>query len=693
MPRPFRPVALTAATVLIGAGLAVAGMPDAGADDTAPPANTVQVTVNTGAVRSIVSDTALGINDAVWDSQLGTTAVSDLLHDAGVQMMRYPGGSYGDIYHWQDNTAPGGYVAPNTDFDTFMASVQRVGAQPIIIANYGTGTPQEAADWVRYANITKGYGAKYWEIGNELYGNGHYGADWEADDHADSSPTAYANGVVAYSEAMKAVDPSIKIGAVLTMPGNWPDGLIAAGDDATWNDTVLRIAGPAIDFVILHWYPTASDAAAVLKRPDQIDDMIYLVRQEIARDAGPDASRIQIALTETSSGIDMDTQPAALYAADAFSTLWEDGVFTVDWWDLHNGPSASSTVAGQTDYGDMGALSSGTCTSDGVCEPPVNTPFAPFHAIDMLHRFAGAGDTLVGAGSDSTMVKAHAALRPDGDLAVLLVNEDPATTYQVSLHYTGFSPAAGTPTVYSYGNGDTGITTTTAGSASAQTLPPYSLTTIVMHPSHAPAAGRPSAPGTPVVDSVDGGTVTLSWPPATAGDHPIVKYEVYRQNGTTSEELGETGDTTLTVRNLVPGRRYRINVVARDASGATSPASLPVTVRAGAPADSGCAVHFADTNDWGNGFVGSIDITNTSEYDIDGWTLHFVWPTGWQSVSSGWNGNWVQTGTEVTVTNVDYNAALAADGGTTNIGFVGAYDGPNVLPVAITLNGTVCSLS
>src|ERR671928_77302 len=91
-----------------------------------------------------------------------------------------------------------------------------VGAQPMIIANYGTGTPAEAADWVRYANVTKGYGAKYWTIGNENYGNGHYGANWEADDHADKSPTEYGNEVVAFADAMKAVDPTIKVGAVLT---------------------------------------------------------------------------------------------------------------------------------------------------------------------------------------------------------------------------------------------------------------------------------------------------------------------------------------------------------------------------------------------------------------------------------------------------------------------------------------------
>jgi hypothetical protein len=34
---------------------------------------------------------------------------------------------------------------------------------------------------------------------------------------------------------------------------------------------------------------------------------------------------------------------------------------------------------------------------------------------------------------------------------------------------------------------------------------------------------------------------------------------------------------------------------------------------------------------------------------------------------------------------------LAAAGGTVNIGFVGAYSGPNVVPSVFTLNGTVCS--
>jgi alpha-L-arabinofuranosidase len=256
------------------------------------------VTVDSHAGLALVPPTGLGVNDAIWDPELGSNETSGLLREIGVNTLRYPGGSYGDIYHWQDHTAPGGYVAPNTDFDTFMASARKVHAQPIIIANYGTGTATEAAGWVRYANRIKHYGVKYWEIGNETYGNGHYGANWEADQHADKSPAAYARAVVEYAAAMKAVDPSVKIGAVLTTPGYWPDALVGTGDDGPWNQVVLSIAGPSIDFVVVHWYPGGGSAAESLARLAQAADIGEMIRAQIALYAGAGSGRIGIALTE-----------------------------------------------------------------------------------------------------------------------------------------------------------------------------------------------------------------------------------------------------------------------------------------------------------------------------------------------------------------------------------------------------------
>lgn len=164
-----------------------------------------------------------GLNTGVGDEHMGDAKVSSLMKAAGVRQLRFPGGSGADGYHWKTHTmSDGGWVVPNTDFDHFMATAKKVGAQPILTANYGSGTPQEAADWVKYANVDKGYGVKYWEIGNEVYGNGHYGngKGWETDTHADKSPKEYAKNLVAYAKAMKAVDPKVKIGAVLTTPAS-----------------------------------------------------------------------------------------------------------------------------------------------------------------------------------------------------------------------------------------------------------------------------------------------------------------------------------------------------------------------------------------------------------------------------------------------------------------------------------------
>jgi hypothetical protein len=654
----------------------------------APAVPSVAVTVDARAGLATVPSTALGVNDAIWDTNLGTAETSGLLKAAGAQMLRYPGGSYADIYHWRDHTAPGGYVAPNTDFDTFMASVQQVGAEPMIIANYGTGTAEEAAGWVRYAK-DKGYRAKYWTIGNENYGNGHYGEPWEADNHADKSPAAYAAGVVAFAEAMKAVDPDIKIGAVLTTPGNWPDGLVGAGDAGTWNAEVLSRTAGHIDFVDVHWYPGGGSAADALSKTVHVDDAIYLLRRQLDRYAGSDAGRIKISLTETNVGVGQNTQPGALFLADAYSDLLENGVFTVQWWNVHNGLGTVSTVAGQRDYGDFGMLSSGNCTADNsVCEPPLNTPFAPYHALKLLKSFVHTGDQLVRAGTDDPLVTAHAARRTNGDLQVLLVNRDPDNERQATLDYRGYSPGTSTaPTVISLGNGAEALQTTTAGTATGQTLAPYSLTLVTLHPARA-GDGAPGAPGRPVAGTVTDRTATISWPAATMGRHPIAKYEVYRGTGGNAEQLGETAGTTFTARNLTPGTRYTVTVVARDTAGGVSWSSLPLTFTTGSPVTSSCTVRLSDTNDWGNGFVGAVEITNNGTAALSGWTLSFTWPTGWQNVQSGWSGTWTQAGRDVRVTS-EPNASLAA-GATTTAGFVGGYSGPNVLPEVFTLNGAVC---
>jgi hypothetical protein len=668
------------AVVLSVSALALAvpaAQPVAVAQERAAP---VAVAVDARAGLEKVDGAAIGVNHAIWDAQLGTPEVADLMRDAGVGAMRYPGGSYSDIYHWRTHTAPGGYVAPNTDFDHFMAGVRRAGAAPIVTANYGTGTPQEAADWVRYANVEKGYGVRYWEIGNEIYGNGHYGSEWEADEHPDKSPAQYATLVRDYARAMKAVDPTIRIGAVLTTPGEWPDGITADGDAGTWNQVVLSIAGPEVDFGIVHWYPTGESGADVLGKTDRIPDAVRLVREQARRYAGKD---IGIAMTEINTSYGRNTQPGALFAADAYATLMANGVFTTDWWNVHNGIDTVSTIAGQTDYHDFGLLSSGTCTEDGsACEPELNTPFAPYHALAMLSRFARPGDQLVAADTSDPLVRVHAARRPDGGLAVMLVNQDPDAPREVALTYAGYQPG-GAAVVLTHGNGDTGITSSSGVSGRA-TLPPYSLTTLLLRP--AAQETLPAAPGRPSAEAITDRAATLRWAAAPGG----VKYEIRGRVDGVSQQWGETTGTSFTVTNLSPGTRYTVNVLARDNAGRVSWASPPLTFLTAAPATSTCAVRFTETTNWGNGFVADVEITNTGPDPIDTWTLSFTWPTSWQRLDSGWNATWSQEGATVRAVNAEGNRVLAP-GATTTVGFVGAYQGPNVTPVLFALNGTHCA--
>ncbi len=678
--------ALLGAALLIGGGSAAAGTaPSAPAADS--PGSPVDVTVNANEGFGTVPDTAYGLNSAVWDAQMNVPQVQDLLQAANIGMLRYPGGSYGDIYHWQDNSAPGGYVAPGTDFDSFMGTVKKIGAQPILIANYGSGTPQEAADWVRYANVTKGYGAKFWEVGNELYGNGHYGSGWETDDHADKSPTAYGNEVVRYADAMKAVDPSVKVGAVLTLPGNWPDGVMAAGESADWNHTVIPLIAGHADFVIVHWYPGGSDAAQMLGEPSQLTcEMAQLKGQLAAAGAGD----LPVALTEVNSNVDEDTQPDALFGADTYLTALESGVFTVDWWDTHNGPGAISTAPdGATDYQDYGILSSGTCVG-AVCEPALNTPFPTYYAIKMLSELGRPGDRLAGAATTSPLVSAHAVRRANGDLSVMLVNKDPAQAQPVDLHYSGFTPDPSAAAVATFRDQASAIDHTTSTDTAAQTLPPYSITTLTLHPATGSVSAL-SAPGAPKVTAADDTSATVSWTPS-AGGH-VDRYEVYRQNGATSELLATSTGGSATVHNLTPGTTFTWNVLARDSSGRLSAPSDPVTVRTGTPSNSTCRVSYKLTAGWGNGFNADVNVTNLGSAPITGWTLAFSFPAGTdESVTGFWNAHLSQSGRTVVATPVDWNGTLAANGGNSaDFGFTGANSGAYPPPTVFTLNGTVCA--
>jgi alpha-N-arabinofuranosidase len=181
--------------------------------------------------------------------------------------IRYPGGNVAQDYHWQWGVGPrderpswinlswNNEIEPS-DFgtDEFIQFARAAGAEPTITVNVdGRGaTAEQAAAWVDYCNgpATSRFGAlraqnghpepyriKYWEIGNEIWG------EWVRG-HSDAA--TYARNLARYVVAMHAVDPSIQV--------------IAVGDnDMAWNRTVLQGSSERLDFLAIHHYYSRKD--------------------------------------------------------------------------------------------------------------------------------------------------------------------------------------------------------------------------------------------------------------------------------------------------------------------------------------------------------------------------------------------------------------------------------------------------
>jgi cell division septation protein DedD len=118
----------------------------------------------------------------------------------------------------------------------------------------------------------------------------------------------------------------------------------------------------------------------------------------------------------------------------------------------------------------------------------------------------------------------------------------------------------------------------------------------------------------------------------------------------------------------------------------TTPTPTPTQV-----SGSGCSVHYAITNQWPGGFQGGLTITNTGSTTINGWSLTFSFPNG-QTITQMWNASYTQSGSNVTVTNLSYNATIAPGQTLSSApGFLANWNGTNNPPASFKLNGMACS--
>jgi alpha-L-arabinofuranosidase len=183
--------------------------------------------------------------------------VIEALRELRVPIVRWPGGCFASAYHWINGVGKTRTPAydkawhvedPNT-FGTreFITWCRKIGAEPYICTNAGTGTPEEMSNWVEYCNLREQgtfsraraehghpdpYDVKNWSIGNENYG------DWEM-----GAKTVDEWGLFVKESAklMVNVDHSIKL-------------LAAALPDRKWTIPLLKRAGKYLDYVSIHGY-------------------------------------------------------------------------------------------------------------------------------------------------------------------------------------------------------------------------------------------------------------------------------------------------------------------------------------------------------------------------------------------------------------------------------------------------------
>ncbi|MEW6357795.1 MAG: alpha-L-arabinofuranosidase C-terminal domain-containing protein [Planctomycetota bacterium] len=193
----------------------------------------------------------------IWDPEKRRSVpeMAAMAKNSGLSVARYPGGCGAHLFDWKKCVGP---LAQRPDqqfgLPEFLQNCADISAEPLItLADY-FGAAQDAVDLVQYLNSPND-GKSRWAALRASDGHPapwnvvwfEYGNETEHGDHHGQKMTAqeYARRYLEYRRAMKAVDPRVKLGAV-----------IATGfpNLNQWARAVLEIIGKDVDFVIHHSY-------------------------------------------------------------------------------------------------------------------------------------------------------------------------------------------------------------------------------------------------------------------------------------------------------------------------------------------------------------------------------------------------------------------------------------------------------
>ena len=216
------------------------------------------------------------------------TDVIEAMRQIKVPVLRWPGGCFVSSYHWMDGVGTeripvfdkaGRVEEPNTfGTDEYIKMCRKIGCEPYICTNAGTGTAEEMSDWMEYCNLetegkyarmrirngyTEPHRVRYWSIGNENYGSWEIGAKTSEEWSCLATEAA---------KMLKHVDPTAELTA-------------AALDDLDWNVALLKKCGSFLDWISIHGYWDAihqtnalADYETCMTYTNTIEDSVRRVR-------------------------------------------------------------------------------------------------------------------------------------------------------------------------------------------------------------------------------------------------------------------------------------------------------------------------------------------------------------------------------------------------------------------------------
>jgi alpha-L-arabinofuranosidase len=448
--------------------VALAQAPDRLAADLTVRADQPQATINRNIYGHFAEHLGRLLYDGIWvgdSSPIPNTRglrndIVAALKNLNMPVLRWPGGCFADEYHWRDGIGPrdqrpkrlntnwGGVVETNA-FGTheFMDLVEQIGAAPFISVNVGTGTPQEAKDWIEYitsdgdselANLRRKNGrAQPWKlpyvgVGNETWGCG-----------GNMRPEYYADQYRHFATFVK------------NQSGNRIAKIAVGASDANynWTDVLMSQVGQRMQGLSLHYYTlptgnwnkkgpatgfTEADWHATLQRTLRMEEFIR--KHSDVMDKYDPEKRVGLMVDEWGTWYDVEpgTRESALFQQNSLRDAIVAGV-NLNIFNQHADRVQMAAIAQVVNVLQSVVLTQG--------DKMVLTP--TYHVFEMYKVHQGATSIPVQLASPEYRVgqaaipSLHASASKDaaGAYHVSIVNLDATRAAQVTMKVAGATPA------------------------------------------------------------------------------------------------------------------------------------------------------------------------------------------------------------------------------------------------------------